>query len=235
MDAATKGNIEKIKSTLKKAQEQNITSSILNAQDDQGYSALHSAIYNNHDAVVDELLKNNCNVNTTLNERSNQEDYEEDGYTYNGLFEGRSPLMDASYGGQLSLVEKLIKHNAQIDAVEKTKCNAVVYAAQRGHVEILNILLKKNQSLSDQGGHQNTTPLGAAAWNGHLNVVKELIQNWRVDINSQNQFGSTPLHVATEYNHTDVIEFLLQSGADPSIKDNDGKVALDYAKDRESQ
>ena len=167
--------------------------------------------------------------------RSNIESYERDGYRYNGTHEDETPLMDASGYGQLSSVEKLIRHNAQIDAVNKSNNNAVHKAAQGGHVEILKILLKKNPSLSDQGGHQNRTPLGCAAMSGHLNVVKELIQNWKVDVDNQTSLGSTPLNLASEYNHPDVIEFLLRNGADPSIKDNEGRVALDYSMDIENQ
>ena len=56
-----------------------------------------------------------------------------------------------------------------------------------------------------------------------------------LDINHQDKFGMTALHlILNRYtDYTDVttkcVEILLESGADPRIEDNNGKLPLDYA------
>lgn len=41
--------------------------------------------------------------------------------------------------------------------------------------------------------------------------------------------GASPLHYAVDYENPECVELLLQSGADPTIVDNDGETALDRA------
>ena len=82
-----------VKTTLTKAKERNLTTSVSNAQNDKGYSALHLAVQKKHEDVVDELLRSKVDVNTSLNERSNIEPSKEDGLKVPGINEGETPLM----------------------------------------------------------------------------------------------------------------------------------------------
>ena len=220
---------------MTKAKEQKLTNAVSNAQNDKGYSALHLAVQKNHEEVVDELLRSKVDVNTSSNKRSNIEPSTENGYYYNGIIEGRTPLMEASFIGNLSVVRKLVAHKGSIDAVNKNNSNAVTFAAQSGHNDVLKHLLKNKRMLAEHKGHQNRTPLGFASMYGRLNVVKELIQNFRVDINTQDQFLRTPLILAAKYNHPSVVDFLSKQGADLSIKDIDGKDAMDRAMENKNQ
>ena len=207
----------------------------MNTQDEKGYSALHLAIIYNHEDVVDTLLQMRCDVNTSLNHKRNVEDSTKNGVNYTGVYEGITPLMTSCFKGQLSIVKKLLQHDARIDTVDKNNNNALMFAAQEGHNDILQMLLEKNPTSSDCEGHQNVTPLGQAALNGHLKVVEDLIQNWGVNINHQDQFGRTPLISAARCNRIPVVKFLLQNEADASIKTNNGDDALYWARTYKNQ
>ena len=236
LKAAEMGNLNKIKAVLTKAKQLNRTSSISNTQNSKGHSALHLAIENNHEEVFDELLKTECNVNTFLNERSNVEHFATKyGIVDNGIREGMTPLMTASMDGRVRMVEELIEHGANIDAVEKNNANAVYYACQEGQIKILKLLLQYRPDLADYIGHNNQTPLVNAAKLGHLNIVEELIHNWKVDINHQDQLHKTPLIRAAQHSRSSVVKYLLKKGADTSIKDYDDKTAMDYANKNEDQ
>ena len=87
----------------------------------------------------------------------------------------------------------------------------------------MKYLLENKPSLTEFKGFQSRAALGVAAMCGRLNVVEELIQNWKVDINIHDKFHSTPINLAAEYNHSSVVDYLLQKGANPSIKDEEGK------------
>ena len=58
--------------------------------------------------------------------------------------------------------------------------------------------------------------------------------HWLMVDNVSLQDGKTPLIWATEYGHTTTVQLLLERGADPFIKDNEEKIAYDYAKDDET-
>ena len=253
LDAAVTVNIEKLESTIRIAKNP-ITSHdtlvfnnsivrrltphvslITNAQDYKGHSALHLAILNEHEDIVDKLLKEHCNVNTSLNERSNVEPFTRDGIDYTGIYEGNTPLMDASFHGNVSIVTKLIQHQAALEAVNKNNENAIIYAAKGGHKEVLDVLIAYDRRFSFNRENLLQTALGAAAMFGRLNVVEDVIRKWKHDPDYKDRFLSTPLIRAAEYNRPSVLKYLLQQGADSSIKDKNGKNAMDHANEKGNQ
>lgn len=69
---------------------------------------------------------------------------------------------------------------------------------------------------------------------GHLENVKLLLEKSKSDVNHQNNFGYTVLIEAVALTdgskiYQDLIRVLLENGANPNLKDNYGKTALDYA------
>lgn len=84
-----------------------------------------------------------------------------------------------------------------------------------------------------EGVPYTTTLLHHAVAN-HLNNAALLLINAGANINalsknSLNDMGNTPLHLAARQGNTSAIQFLIQRGADPSIKNNKGQIALDVA------
>ena len=50
------------------------------------------------------------------------------------------------------------------------------------------------------------------------------------ELDARSKYQWTPLMLAAIYGHPKICEMLLALGADPSLKDNKGKTALDYAR-----
>lgn len=79
---------------------------------------------------------------------------------------------------------------------------------------------------------EGETPLHLAAKSGTQETIVALLDAG-ADVNAQTELGETPLHFAAKSNYRPLenIVVLLNTGADGSLKNGDGKTAFDVAKD----
>lgn len=99
---------------------------------------------------------------------------------------------------------------------------------------VINILSLNGYSQSGPWAKYDSKMKGEAlvreSDGGYLEEVKSIVTGGG-DINWQLQpSGLTPLMAAASNGRTDVVRFLLEKGADPNLKDVNGKTALDRAK-----
>jgi ankyrin repeat protein len=71
-------------------------------------------------------------------------------------------------------------------------------------------------------------PIHWAASDGKIHAIKYYVDH-RLDINAQDANGCTPVMIATQYNQIPTVIYLLKSGADITLKDNNGDCALHWA------
>ncbi|WP_254229439.1 ankyrin repeat domain-containing protein [Wolbachia pipientis] len=98
-------------------------------------------------------------------------------------------------------------------------------AANKCNLEIVTLLVKDIvQNLSE-------TALHSASRGGCLNTIEFLILEEKVNINALDQyaFKRTALHHAAFHGYLEIIEFLLEKGANPNIRDKDGKTSRKVA------
>ena len=89
---------------------------------------------------------------------------------------------------------------------------ALTWAAERGHEELVKILLQREDVYPNQADTKDgRTPLWWAACQGHEGVVKMLLA--RVDVNpdqADTRYGQTPLSWAAEKGHRRIVKILLE-------------------------
>ena len=142
-----------------------------------------------------------------------------------------TPLIAASQGGHVPVVEALIAADSRVEyARRKDGYTALLAACEYGHVEVVRILLRAgadpNQAYTDESAH---TPLIQASIRGFVQIVDELISaGANVNYASPND-GSTSLMFAAEDGFVDVVRSLLAAGADPRTARHSGHTALDAA------
>lgn len=114
-----------------------------------------------------------------------------------------SPLMLASLGGNLQTVKLLIARGADVN---KPGWTPLHYAATRGHLDVMRVLLDENAYI-DAASPNGTTPLMMAAFYGTPSAVKLLLEAG-ADPMLKNQLGLTAIDFAQRANRTDSAEII---------------------------
>lgn len=150
---------------------------------------------------------------------------------------GETPLLIATHNNYIEAAKLLIDAGADINKQDSIRDSAYLYAGAQGKTEILAYMLENaepNQSVVNRYGGNALIP---AAEKGHLDNVRLLLKDGRVDIDHQNNFGYTALIEAVALTdgselYQQIMQELLSYKADQSLRDNSGRTALDYAKER---
>lgn len=151
--------------------------------------------------------------------------------------EGETPLLIATHENYIEVAKLLIKAGADINQQDSIQDSAYLYAGAQGKTEILKYMIEHaepNQNIVNRFGGNALIP---AAEKGHLNNVKLLLEDGKVDIDHQNNFGYTALIEAVALRdgsevYQQIVQELLAYNANKELRDDSGKTALDYAKEK---
>ena len=142
---------------------------------------------------------------------------------------GSTPLHLAAFSNAHEIVETLMEHGANLNALDKTDSTPLHVAAAKNAHAATRILLdhEVNINAKDTAGN---TPLHYAVAHDAQSVIGMLIEQ-RADVNTINYDGETPLHLYAMYNEpTDrIVSMLLHYGADIDAKDYYGYTPLGKA------
>ena len=129
-----------------------------------------------------------------------------DAYFYDinrpSLFTG---LHCASFFGIVELATALMDN--KICEINQRDCMGItplLWAAENGHDNVVQFLLKQENISPDAPDKLGRTPLSRAASSGHEEVVKLLLDQGDVDPDSQDGMGKTPLQSAVLYGHEEI-------------------------------
>ncbi|QXL83162.1 ankyrin repeat domain-containing protein [Comamonas sp. NLF-1-9] len=125
----------------------------------------------------------------------------------------------------------LASRRLQVEARNAKDESPLMMAAMRGNLQAARTLIARDADVNKTGW----TPLHYAASSSAdsaADMVRLLLEHAAyIDAGSPN--GSTPLMMAAQYGQIDVARLLLAEGADPSIKNQQGLSALDFARKAE--
>ncbi|VDM37893.1 unnamed protein product [Toxocara canis] len=162
---------------------------------------------------------------------------------YTGGKNDCTPLMEACSAGHFEIVNYLLAHGADANALSATQNTALIYAAAAGHVDCVNALLDYNCNVDarNENGH---CALMEAASSGYLDVVKALVGAGASSVSMSSQcefkvglvsvseffyallnmqfvdwsvvphFEESPLTLAAYKGHLEIVKYLLEKGGD---------------------
>jgi len=73
-------------------------------------------------------------------------------------------MMEAAKRGDLAVVEQLLAHGTNVDAVDGWGATALMYAAQKGHVRVVKALLDAGANIDTHDAWHSTALMYAAGW-----------------------------------------------------------------------
>ncbi|XP_064232126.1 ankyrin repeat domain-containing protein 31 isoform X2 [Aotus nancymaae] len=106
--------------------------------------------------------------------------------------------------------------------------NLVYQAALHDDADLVRHYIKQGGNVN-QPSYAGWTALHEASVGGFYRTASELLKGG-ADVNIKGMYRITPLHDAVMNGHYKVAELLLLNGADPLFRNDDGKCALDEAK-----
>jgi TonB family protein len=137
---------------------------------------------------------------------------------------GVTPLMRAAGRDEVDQLKALIASGADVNATDSSGWTALMYASRVSSDYPVQELLKAGADPNQSSPHGDT-PLMVDALSGYWN--EDLIKAG-AHVNARNKGGQTALMMMATRPEPDEIAAALKDGADPTLKDNHGRTALDY-------
>ena len=139
--------------------------------------------------------------------------------------QGETGLTMAFKEASLKAVEALLAApGIQVNALNSAGESPLMLAALKGQTEWATRLLQMDADVNKTGW----APLHYAATGGHLALVRQLLDK-HAYIDAESPNGTTPLMMAAGYGSLATVRLLLEEGADPSLKNQLGLSAQDFA------
>lgn len=141
-------------------------------------------------------------------------------------------LHNACVLNDVDRVKEILKNKPElVDTTDNRFRKPLHYAAQRGYVEVMEILLSYKADVNAKvmerspDGILGWTPLHLAAERGRVAAV-ELLLAKGADIEAKDCWGRTPLFLASAEGQLQVMQVLVKNKADVNVRDKNGKTPL---------
>jgi cytohesin len=141
--------------------------------------------------------------------------------------DGKTALILAAENGRADVLAALLAAGADPEATDFDLWKPLTWAAAKGRLECVKILLEKGTKAAGSGGGWADSALIRAAANGHTEVVRAMLDKG-ADPNSRDM-TSRALIRAVDGNHGETVKALLDAKADLNIYDANGQTALMHA------
>ncbi|CAH3163669.1 unnamed protein product [Porites evermanni] len=162
--------------------------------DEEGLAPIHHATRYDHVEIVELLIAGGADPNICSKDEN----------------KCATPLQVAGRFNSPATARLLLVRGADVAKKSTYGQQALHYAARRGNLAVVEVLLREGMADANATDNENSTPLHAASQEGKLNVVRILL-NHGADPRMSDNDGYTAVHLAAKEGHGDVLEILLST------------------------
>ncbi len=147
---------------------------------------------------------------------------------------GRTPLHLAAELGYADIAALLIENRADIHALDMDGKSPLLVAAEYGHIEAARVLMAAGATPSVRAKSSETAlhlAVKCPSPSFHAHAMTELLAQEKYLLDYRLADGRTALMITAADDNAGMMEVLLKAGADPSLRDNEGRNAADWAKE----
>lgn len=142
---------------------------------------------------------------------------------------GDTILHMACIGGNTSITKKLLdKSEEHINGRGQHGKTPVMVAAEKGDIEMFNVLVEHDCDLSIRDDDNNSV-LHVACFAGNATLVKQIISRRYFGVDVRGYLGRTAAMIAVAQGQREVFDVLIEEGCDLSLEDENGLTAVHYA------
>ena len=135
--------------------------------------------------------------------------------------QGRTALIMAVSGSNLSIVQALLKAGADPNIADMNRNTPVSIAIERKNLPVLSALIEAGGSCKRQSGQKPVSQLVMRTYS--IEILKYLMDKNLIDVNERGENGETPLLTADG----SAVSLLLEKGANPADTDINGMNKVD--------
>jgi phosphoglycolate phosphatase-like HAD superfamily hydrolase len=149
--------------------------------------------------------------------------------------EPSNELTECAECGDLETLElaMVTLHRKRLNKPDKSKNTPLIWAADRGHVDVVDWLIKYASVYTDHCGYMGATAACRAARHGHNEILDILIAAG-ADLNIPTSYQRfTPLHYAAMNNNVQAVEALLYCRVNPRVLDRTGRTPVQLTQDEQ--
>jgi ankyrin repeat protein len=215
----------------------------VDAKDKSGRTALHLAIMNGHEAVLDVMVRGRYTTARDLNRLRLLPRAAAKGHLpvvrqlveigvnpttkHQKGWKGKSALIFAAENGHVAVVQFLLE-SPKLKGKHLSLNEAGYWAMENGHVAVLDLIAKREPDVETEGKY--LPELAPAAATGHLPMLRHLLNNYELDIDKRDGATyETALYKATARGDEAMVRLLLEKGANVDITTDCGFTALHRA------
>ncbi len=158
-------------------------------------------------------------------------------------FAPKYPILLAAYEGYPEVISLLIEHGAEVNIQGDQGVKPLELAIMNNHVSTVKLLLQSGAEINYWTKREGLTPLMIASGSGLTENVRLLLEHGaKIDQLGKKHSGNALSLSVLMYKYSrpenkdefiKTIKTLLEAGAAPTLEDDEGKTAFDYAKDEE--
>jgi len=199
----------------------------VNAHDAQGYSALQAAARNRNDKLIPLLIELKADVNGR----------DRDGFT---------ALIHAAERNHVPTIQALVAKGADLEASVDGGFGPLSLAIESGKLLAAKALIELGANVNAAAGNDRVTPIMVTASQLAVGEAAKEIERRQglrstdiatalvergANVNAVNAHGVSALMIAAARGNIPMIGLLLEAGADPNLKSQAGKTAIDIARE----